>query len=188
MWIASLSAHNLQLTTTFLSLISTSEKCCPYFQERKLILSALSAMMWFNAHWLIRLVYLFAPPWSCDVRSEAAKVGLSCLLVSKCSLFTKESNASNELISISVIVTALLDLKKILRYMLVTAKSSGITNENSLDCPTCTDGSAKRRSLDERSILGVTFALTRAYMWFMSVRCISVYVYKLLDDQNFPRD
>ena len=83
--------------------------------------------MWFNAHWLIRLVYLFAPPWSCDVRSEAAKVGLSCLLVSKCSLFTKESNASNELISISVIVTALLDLKKILRYMLVTAKSSGIT-------------------------------------------------------------
>ena len=38
----------------------------------------------------------------------------------------------------------------------------GTTNENSLDCRTCTDGSAKQRSLDERSILGVTFALTRA--------------------------
>ena len=33
----------------------------------------------------------------------------------------------------------------------------GTTNEKSLDCRTCTDGSAKRRSLDERSILGVTF-------------------------------
>src|SRR4029434_3527645 len=31
------------------------------------------------------------------------------------------------------------------------------TNDNSLDCRTCTDGSAKRRSLEERSILGVTF-------------------------------
>src|SRR4029434_919189 len=39
----------------------------------------------------------------------------------------------------------------------------GTTNENSLDCGTCTDGSAKRRSLDERSVLGVTFALTRAF-------------------------
>ena len=39
----------------------------------------------------------------------------------------------------------------------------GTTNENSLDCHTCTDGSAKRRSLDEHSILGVTFALTRAF-------------------------
>ena len=39
----------------------------------------------------------------------------------------------------------------------------GTTNENSLDCRTCTDGSAKRRSLEERSILGVTFALTRAF-------------------------
>ena len=37
------------------------------------------------------------------------------------------------------------------------------TNENSLDCRACTDGSAKRRSLDERSVLGVTFALTRAF-------------------------
>ena len=32
-----------------------------------------------------------------------------------------------------------------------------------LDCRTCTDGRAKRRSLDERSILGVTFALIRAF-------------------------
>ena len=32
-----------------------------------------------------------------------------------------------------------------------------------LDCRTCTDGSAKRRSLDERSVLGVIFALTRAF-------------------------
>ena len=39
----------------------------------------------------------------------------------------------------------------------------GTTNENSLDCRTCTDSSAKRRSLDERSILGETFALTRAF-------------------------
>ena len=39
----------------------------------------------------------------------------------------------------------------------------GTTNENSLDCRACTDGSAKRRSLDERSVLGVTFALTRAF-------------------------
>ena len=39
----------------------------------------------------------------------------------------------------------------------------GTTNENSLDCHTCTDGSAKQRSLDERSILGVTFALTQAF-------------------------
>ena len=39
----------------------------------------------------------------------------------------------------------------------------GTMNENSLDCCTCTDGSAKRRSLDERSIRGVTFALTRAF-------------------------
>src|SRR4029434_6612971 len=39
----------------------------------------------------------------------------------------------------------------------------GTTNENSLDCRACTDGSAKRRSLEERSILGVTFALTRAF-------------------------
>ena len=39
----------------------------------------------------------------------------------------------------------------------------GTTNENSLDCPAGTDGSAKRRSLDERSVLGVTFALTRAF-------------------------
>src|SRR4029434_5426243 len=39
----------------------------------------------------------------------------------------------------------------------------GATNENSLDCRTCTDGSVKRRSLEERSILGVTFALTRAF-------------------------
>ena len=31
----------------------------------------------------------------------------------------------------------------------------GTTNENSLDCRTCTDGSAKRGSLEERSILGV---------------------------------
>src|SRR4029434_5012210 len=38
----------------------------------------------------------------------------------------------------------------------------GTTNENSLDCRACTDGSAKRRSLDERSVLGVTFALVRA--------------------------
>ena len=36
----------------------------------------------------------------------------------------------------------------------------GTTNEKSLDCRACTDGSAKRRSLDERSVLGVTFALT----------------------------
>ena len=33
----------------------------------------------------------------------------------------------------------------------------GTTNENSLDYCTCSNGSAKRRSLDERSILGVTF-------------------------------
>src|SRR4029434_6822662 len=33
----------------------------------------------------------------------------------------------------------------------------GTTNENSLDCRACTDGSAKRRSLDERSVLGVTW-------------------------------
>src|SRR4029434_4069449 len=33
----------------------------------------------------------------------------------------------------------------------------GTTNENSLDCRACTDGSDKRRSLDERSVLGVTF-------------------------------
>ena len=39
----------------------------------------------------------------------------------------------------------------------------GTTNKNSLDCRTCTGGSAKRRSLDERSILGVTFAPTRAF-------------------------
>ena len=39
----------------------------------------------------------------------------------------------------------------------------GTTNENSLDCRTCTDGSTKRRALDERSVLGVTFALTRAF-------------------------
>src|SRR4029434_1983031 len=39
----------------------------------------------------------------------------------------------------------------------------GTTNENSLDCCAFTDGSAKRRSLDERSVLGVTFALTRAF-------------------------
>src|SRR4029434_6576994 len=39
----------------------------------------------------------------------------------------------------------------------------GTTNENSLDCRACTDGSAKRCSLDERSVLGVTFALTRAF-------------------------
>ena len=37
----------------------------------------------------------------------------------------------------------------------------GTTNENSLDCRTCTDGRAKRRSLDEHSILDATFALTR---------------------------
>src|SRR4029434_3533818 len=36
----------------------------------------------------------------------------------------------------------------------------GTTNENSLNCRACTDGSAKRHSLDERSVLGVTFALT----------------------------
>ena len=42
----------------------------------------------------------------------------------------------------------------------VSQKSLGTTG---LDCHTCTDGSAKRRSLDERSILGVTFALTRAF-------------------------
>ena len=40
---------------------------------------------------------------------------------------------------------------------------SGTTNENSLDCRTCTDGSAKRRSLDERSIRGVPFAFTREF-------------------------
>ena len=34
------------------------------------------------------------------------------------------------------------------------------TNENSLDCRACTDGSAKRRSLDERSVLGVTLHMT----------------------------
>ena len=39
----------------------------------------------------------------------------------------------------------------------------GTANENSLDCRTCRVGSAKRRSLDEHSILGVTFALTRAF-------------------------
>ena len=44
-----------------------------------------------------------------------------------------------------------------------SARQRGTTNENSLDCRACTDGSAKRRSLDERSILGVTFALTRAF-------------------------
>src|SRR4029434_4255207 len=38
----------------------------------------------------------------------------------------------------------------------------GTTNENSLDCRTCTDGSAKRCSLEERSILGVTFLLQQA--------------------------
>ena len=32
----------------------------------------------------------------------------------------------------------------------------GTMNENSVDCCTWTDGSAKRRSLDERSIQGVT--------------------------------
>ena len=35
----------------------------------------------------------------------------------------------------------------------------GTTNKNSLDCRACTDGSAKRHSLDEHSVLGVTFAL-----------------------------
>src|SRR4029434_3258857 len=40
----------------------------------------------------------------------------------------------------------------------------GTTNENSLDCRACTDGSAKRRSLEKRSILGVTFALTRVLL------------------------
>src|SRR4029434_3781037 len=39
----------------------------------------------------------------------------------------------------------------------------GTTTDNSLDCRTCTDGSAKRLSQEERSILGVTFALTRAF-------------------------
>src|SRR4029434_4100169 len=41
----------------------------------------------------------------------------------------------------------------------------GTTNENSLDCRACTDGSAKRRSLDECSILGVTFALTLTHTY-----------------------
>src|SRR4029434_3270198 len=41
----------------------------------------------------------------------------------------------------------------------------GITNEKSLVCRTCTDGSAKQRSLDERSILGETFARTRAFKY-----------------------
>src|SRR4029434_8674111 len=36
----------------------------------------------------------------------------------------------------------------------------GTTNENSLDCRACTDGSAKRRSLDERSVLAVTHNTT----------------------------
>src|SRR4029434_5861021 len=40
---------------------------------------------------------------------------------------------------------------------------TGTMNENSLDCRACRVGSAKRRSLDEHSILGVTFALTRAF-------------------------
>ena len=39
----------------------------------------------------------------------------------------------------------------------------GTMNENSLDCRSCTDGSAKPRSLNECSILRVTFALTRAF-------------------------
>ena len=39
----------------------------------------------------------------------------------------------------------------------------GTTNENSLNCRACTDGSAKRRSLDERSVLGVIFSLTREF-------------------------
>src|SRR4029434_5940216 len=48
----------------------------------------------------------------------------------------------------------------------------GTTNENSLDCHACTDGSAKRRSLDERSVLGVTFALTK--LGFFKVLSLSL--------------
>ena len=55
----------------------------------------------------------------------------------------------------------------------------GTTNENSLDCRACTDGSAKRRSLDERSVLGVTFALTRASVYrlltFILQLCIKIW-------------
>ena len=40
---------------------------------------------------------------------------------------------------------------------------TGTMNDNSLDCCTCTDGSAKRLSLDERSFRWVTFAPTRAF-------------------------
>ena len=43
-------------------------------QERTLILSALSALLWFNADWLIWLVYHCTTIRSYDVRREAAKV------------------------------------------------------------------------------------------------------------------
>src|SRR4029434_430490 len=55
----------------------------------------------------------------------------------------------------------------------------GTTNENRLDCRACTDGSAKRRSLDERSVLGVTFALTRAF------RCSTLPVHSSSTLQTF---
>src|SRR4029434_3560338 len=61
----------------------------------------------------------------------------------------------------------------------------GTTNENSLDCRTCTGGSAKRHSLEERSILGLTFALTRAFREVGAEPVITLYA--SISDLNLMR-